>query len=98
MKADNELIAEFMGLPLTKQEVKFTGGFKEVPFQRWKYHESWDWLMPVFQSIKRLQDETHFDKRGEELIKTIDKYICLVQIKDAHMYIVEFIKWHNENK
>jgi len=52
---DNELIAEFMGLPLTKQEPEFSEGrkLKTVPLMQWKYDTSWDWLMPVVEKISR---------------------------------------------
>src|SRR5687768_9741 len=51
-KTDNEIIAEFMGLPLEKDEVQFTGGTKKVPFQNWQYDTSWDWLMPVVEKLQ----------------------------------------------
>jgi hypothetical protein len=51
--------------------------------------------MPVFKKIKRIQDEIHLDKRGNELISAIEKYVCLVQINDAHMYVGEFVIWYN---
>lgn len=66
---------------------------KEGPL---RYDSSWDWLMPVVEKINKLDDQIHLSIRGIELIRTIRKYVSMVQIKDAHMYIVEFIKWHNE--
>lgn len=60
-----------------------------------KFNTSWDWLMPVFRKIKMIEDKIHFDERGNELIKVIEKYICLVQIEDTHLYLVEFIIWFN---
>lgn len=96
MKTDNELIAAFMGLPLTKEELLFEPGrrTRTVPFTNWKYDTSWDWLMPVVEKINNLPFES---SRGTEILHAIRKYINLVQIADAHMYVVEFIKWFNEN-
>ncbi len=84
---DNELIAEFMGLPLTKSLPSFTGGFKDEPFMRWKYNQSWDWLMPVVEKISGL----HLNDYVTTLPLSTD-------IKTAHKAVVEFIKWYNQQK
>lgn len=100
----NKLIAEWMGWKFEKD--------LHNPFGVWKhngnpdfdlsyelfYHENWNALMPCVEKIKILEDKTHFDARGIELIQAINKYICLVQIEDAHLYVVEFIQWHNQQK
>jgi hypothetical protein len=100
-KSDNELIAEFMGFSMceTKHDKFFNPPHtpKATP-EKWIYHlnglifgTSWDWLMPVVEKI----NNAPFDNmRGIELIETIHKYISKVQIKDAYMYVVEFIKWY----
>ena len=58
---DNKLIAEFMGdtLPLNTGMM----GLSEADIQdleNLKYHESWDWLMPVVERI----NNTHSDNYG----------------------------------
>jgi len=108
MKTDNELIAEFMGLPLTKREVKFTGGTKEVPFQNWKYNQSWDWLMPVVEKIETLYDKAFPPDFIAKLLAkepTIDHHYMDVialplstKINEAYGSVVEFIKWYNQQK
>lgn len=104
---DNELIAEFMGLPLTKKVVAFTGGMRTEPFQRWKYHESWDWLMPVLEKIQALgYDYTVKGIGKEDTIVTIycDTYtsnrkkVSMVAIEAYYQSVVEFIKWYNQKK
>ena len=71
------------------------GGKPNDPADLWFYESSWDMLMPVVEKINKLDDQIHLSIRGIELIRTIRKYVSMVQIKDAHLYIVEFIKWHN---
>lgn len=103
--SDKELIAEFMGLPLTKKEVKFTGGFKAVPFQTWRYDTSWDWLMPVVEKITRLQEPrlplNGVAKSVWPLIqqrRRMRKGLLNTNIRMAHKGVVEFIEWYNQQK
>lgn len=74
---DNELIAEFMGLPLTKQLPQFSSvGPKKwttVPFQDWKYHSSWDWLMPVVEKISQHIYESYPDHNGYKEVTVHDR-------------------------
>lgn len=56
------------------------------------YHTDWDWLMPVVEKINKVDI---IDMRREQLQETIWRYVSKVQILDAHMYVVEFIKWYN---
>lgn len=106
-KTDNEIIAEFMGLPLTKQLPQFSSvGPKKwttVPFQRWKYHESWDWLMPVvvrchelgdaeeqkFPEAKDLDDPTGWKAWSYRRVG------LSTDINQVYTNVVNFIKWHN---
>lgn len=78
--SDNELIAKFMGLPLTKQEVKFTGGFQTVPFLAWRYDTSWDWLMPVMEKISRIPTK----ETNEKLSEFCYTSLATLDIKDTH--------------
>ena len=57
---DNKLIAEFMGYRY--QESNFFSVWEfyksyEDRFVDGKYHESWDWLMPVVEKIESLRFE-----------------------------------------
>jgi hypothetical protein len=51
---DNEVLEVFMGLPLTKEVPKFSGGFETVPFRALKYHMLWEELMPVWYKFNDL--------------------------------------------
>ncbi len=102
MKTDNELIAEFMGLPLTKMEPMFSGsrGMKMVPFQNWKYHSSWDWLMPV---VEKIQFFAQVKIENTQCIISVNgDCVALVHsgsnIENVFRACVEFIKWYNKYK
>jgi hypothetical protein len=99
MKTDNELIAEFMGLPLTKDEVKFTGGTQKVPFQKWKYDASWDWLMPVVEKIETLEHtvligQQYCEIKHQNYRTKHGKASAKTKIQAVFKAVVEFIKWH----
>lgn len=61
---DNKLIAEFMGYDISTiassgvEVVEFES--KDTKVENLKYHESWDWLMPVVERI----NNTHSDNYG----------------------------------
>ena len=79
---DNKLIAEFMGADPDKKTFFRTGEY--VYF----YDTSWDWLMPVIESIDHLQHEP---------IQGIEDALATRHIGDAYKAVVEFIKQYNES-
>lgn len=91
----NKLIAEFMGLPTTKSEVKFTGGFKQTDVH-FNYHDQWDWLMSAIQKIKEVDGvgKEHDWKHAHETLKVYHLTIWS-DIKTTWNEVVEFIKWYN---
>lgn len=104
MKTDNELIAEFMGgfnvTPGSSHIGTNIPNFTPLPnewcdFKDMQFSTSWDWLMPV---VKKINKVDIIDMRREQLQETIWRYVSKVQILDAHMYVVEFIKWYNNQK
>jgi len=65
-----------------------------------KFHESWDWLMPVVVKIKHMQHDpkemfmgTTFER--EIAFNTITKIPIYTSIELVHKQIVSFIKWYN---
>jgi hypothetical protein len=71
MKTDNELIAEFMGMPKLKDSkgdlFDFQGTGREIYCIReyeLHYRTSWDWLMPVIQKIAEYTYESYNDSNG----------------------------------
>lgn len=76
----------------------------------WKFHSSWDWLMPVLEKI----EENYYTEILGTNTKNDNSYIMNIFdyngkfIFDPHSHksklelvfitIVDFIKWHNKNK
>ena len=94
---NNKLIAEFMGAkPLVlggSTEYEMYGvldciedGANEKHYfidDEMRFHESWDWLMPVIIKMADIREDTHY-----KLYKTID---------EAYEEVVEFIKIYNND-
>jgi hypothetical protein len=57
MKTDNELIAEFRGLPRTGEpdSKSFVTRKGNTHLNSLEYHTSWDWLMPVVEKIQDVE-------------------------------------------
>ena len=116
----NKLIAGFMGHEVMEEEAFLSGDYeqgKDMTNIRvdvsLRYHESWDWLMPVVEKIEDIQDGNEGDSiRGhiyEVTIKqgnivTIQGDGCSIwadaspKILSVWIAVVEFIKWYNQNK
>ena len=78
----NKLIAEFMGYG--------------SPFRR--YHQSWDWLMPVITRVKNI-DRDWIDGEAQHIIDDIDNALtCCWGIDAVHQSTVEAIVNYNEYK
>lgn len=98
----NELIAEFMG-GIYKSNL-FPIGNTQIwlPFHNMteinnlKYHNSWDWLMPVVEKIESLGYSTRIldNGMGIEGDLIIERF-GVTKIKGTWLTIIEFIKWYN---
>jgi len=95
MKANNKLIAEFMGVNLItiddirankNPHISSADGYTKEDLQ---YHTSWDWLMPVVQKIGDEYLNTPFD---ETYSKLTEGYENIWTIEDTYNAVVEFIK------
>jgi hypothetical protein len=112
MKTDNELIAEFMGIPYRKEYGPFSGeeytAVKLTKNANWliaHYNKSWDWLMPVVEKIEDENPGTYFRiYRKKCIVRTMkslivfQKEVSATRIEAVYKAVVEFIKWWNENK
>jgi hypothetical protein len=97
LKADNVLIAEFMGHKLgldgdgmgEPQCRIFEKGLGTKRIED-TYSKSWDWLMPVVIKV---------GARGNLLsaMKNLRPYGVLRTIEDTHQAVVEFINEYNKN-
>lgn len=93
-KTDNELIADFMGLKISKGVLGDSRIYYEVSdsvistISDFKYHSSWDWLMPVVQKINQLKPKNDF---------FYGQFVLKANIEKVYKSVVEFIKWYNSH-
>jgi len=80
---DNKLIAEFMDLRSTGMSI-----YKESEY---KYHTSWDWLMPV---VNKIEDYLS-DNVGK--VGYFDDGLISNDIEVRYQAVVEFIKTYNND-
>lgn len=76
---NNKLIAEFIGIELKPNECG----------RLFRYHKSWDWLMPV---VKKILDISFQDEGDAEDFYSIRD--CMPDINHTYKAVVEFIKQH----
>jgi hypothetical protein len=80
---NNKLIGDFMDIRSTGLSV-----YKESAY---KYHESWDWLMPVVQEcLTKGEDEHEWD--------AIYNAVGTIDMENIYQAVVEFIKTYNDEK
>lgn len=62
-----------------------------------KYHESWDWLMPVVRKIATLVLHTDWEniKRPLNRWRPICNELEKVNLENTHYCVYQFIKWYN---
>jgi hypothetical protein len=96
MEDTNELIAEFMGYKVMKENdflnynyPKNTNLDNIMIDVAITYHKSWDWLMPVVEEIDHLQ--------FEEVVE-IETGLKMRSLSATYNAVVEFIKQQNKNK
>jgi len=58
-------------------------GLNDNTFDKLKFHQSWDWLMPVIEEIDHIQFEP---------VESIEKALFTRSIRDTHKAVVEYIE------
>jgi hypothetical protein len=92
---NNKLIAEFMGLRTNSYGDynidKDVMGFDMIvcSLADTKFHESWDWLMPVAEKCLTTGDRQHY---------VINDALLTCNIEEVYKAVVEFIKGCNDEK
>jgi hypothetical protein len=92
----SELIAEFHELTVEPTEKNFKAFYSPVAgeegayisISELRYHVSWDWLMPVINSIGKLN-------LNHEPFSGISIYSDIHEVFNA---VVDFIKYYNQEK
>ena len=104
---NNRLIAEFEGYKVDygfdKKGVLFAG--HHIRLNQLRYHESWDWLMPVVEKIENLEPNTRLDisrkVNGVHLVDIWQGLYCrsTAYSKDkkeaTYQAVIQFIEWYN---
>lgn len=73
-------------------------------FDQWlKYHESWDWLMPVVKNIKDYLQNLERPSRnhcckGDMIEVDIQCHLWSIDIEKTWASCVDFINWYNEKQ
>ena len=88
MKNENKLIAEFMGMKYSDERSFNDGEWTHSIRSLSKFKTSWDWLMPVVDTIYNMGlDEQDNNKIGDITHALVD-----INIEQTHKAVVEFIK------
>jgi hypothetical protein len=100
----NAIIAEFMGLKFKDddtyiselKEMRSNGVYFEQGYMtsELKYHTSWDWLMPVVDSIYN----TGMDEQTTNEIGDVTHALLDINIQSTHDAVISFIEFYNQNK
>jgi len=107
----NVVIAEFIGweqkeIPIDAQGTRwefngFTGFIGNVSDNLY-FHESYDWLIPVFvkasTEIRSVSKRNRAYHNGPMLVHEAGQQILNGEIKEAHEKLFQAIQWYNENK
>jgi len=95
---DNKLIAEFMGEKFTDNSGVVQGlNYKLIEKKHGKgnngfrFHTSWDWLMPVVEKCF----DTQQPEEGQHYF--INESLLTMDIEVVYDRVVEFIKQYNES-
>lgn len=97
----NKIIAEFMGVPLKSKQITFSNPEIEIEKDRtFKYHSSWDWLMPaVNKFIESAEPTDSWDNyKHKEYCDRLKKLVANFSITLVFNLLSEAIKRYNQNK
>lgn len=98
----NKLIAVFMGFKkrgyLWMHPFEYMNVYPNVVFEgdntdSFRFHSSWNWLMPV---VFKILFKTGFTQEGEQYIFAIQNALGNCEITNLWKTVVEFIEWHNK--
>jgi len=99
---NNKLIAEFMGYEKVLSSYNLpqheTNGMQCFLEEELKFHTSWDWLIPVVNKIYSSDDYIKYKREASGIFNEEPVHINTKFIEETYKAVIEFIKWHNENK
>lgn len=100
----NKLINEFMQgyvtpSPNINRWLEIISKGISIRDEELKYHESWDWLMPVINKCYKLQDGQGWTKsKCLQYFLDIRDFMNDNALETVYEEIIIFIKWYNEQK
>lgn len=94
---NNKLIADFMSVEKSYVDNLGTQMYKNPLDKRedicgFKYHESWDWLMPVVSKCYEINIPNDSNLHGDISCELLE---C--DLEETYKAVVEFIDWYNCN-
>jgi hypothetical protein len=94
---------EFSGKDIDDAGLPYEQGEIGNGFYRVLFHKSWDWLMPVVEKISkwyRTAPRDNYYKFTDACggVEQFQSNLFDADIKLTYNAVVQFIKWHNENK
>lgn len=89
IKENTELIAEFMGIVYNKDEDRYYNNGYKIQSTLLNFYRSWDWLMPVVEKIKEVNED--YPKE----LNNVSLFSKKIEVCKA---VVEFINQYNKNK
>jgi len=87
---NNKLIAKFMGIAPNEAGVYHISKHKGYSLENLLYHTSWDWLMPIVESIFERLDSR------DDSANEIKKGMLVCSRNNTYKAVVEFIKQYNK--
>lgn len=101
IEESNKLIAEFMG---------YLGSAEDANLVYCMYHTSWDWLMPVVEKIRGIEEGMLVERidimpndgvsihitRQESIIVDVESKEATINA--TYKAVVEFIQWYNKQE
>lgn len=102
---NNKIIAEFMGWKLGHPDLFelrwsnewFDSRNKKTTKGCLHFDSDWNWLMEAIEKCL-IGEAEHDDEKAKKAISEIYESLCSINISATYKSVVEFIKWHNEQK
>lgn len=108
---EKELIAQFMEWEIIPEAHGVGRRYRDTSIDKgmiwfldeFKFHYSWDWLMPVVEKIRSLKvSDAEYDEKTKTEFRKMREHILSLPIHSpidrVHDEVSKFAKWYNENK
>lgn len=93
----NKLIATFMNHKWVQEFEKHTSKEDKFPYEKLKYHSSWDWLIPVVHKISKMETEAGMNWLNINVVAFGGLHIAHMDIDEVFHAVVKFITDYNKH-